>query len=100
MSKMLKLLLAGCLFLTCCATSNSNKTEGTAPANLVLVPKDIYQKSTSGIFAVVIPNVEDTFIKYEKDLPYDKLPFHMRNDKFRDIGTAFLIGNNKFVSAA
>ena len=51
------------------------------------------------MFEVTVPKLEDTNIKYERALPFDRLPFAMRNDKYISIGTAFRIGPRRFVSA-
>ncbi len=53
-----------------------------------------------GIFEVVYPKAEDSFVVYEKPLPVEKLPFKDRTDKYVSIGTAFYIGKGDFVSAA
>ena len=39
-------------------------------------------------------------LTYEKPLPLELLPFQERNDKYYSIGTAFAIGNNRYVTAA
>tara|TARA_R110002072_G_scaffold64203_2_gene159285 strand:- start:131737 stop:133704 length:1968 start_codon:yes stop_codon:yes gene_type:complete len=54
----------------------------------------------SGIVEIVVPKRESDFITYERKLPFDKLSFKERNDKFHSIGTAFFIDNKKLISAA
>jgi serine protease Do len=39
-------------------------------------------------------------ITYERELPLDLIPYQQRVDKYRSIGTAFAIGENRFVTAA
>jgi serine protease Do len=51
-------------------------------------------------FEVVIPKPDDKGIRYEKPLPYDLLPYAIRNDKYISIGTAFAIGTDTFISAS
>jgi len=58
------------------------------------------QALRQGIFEVVIPKVFQDATEYEKPLPWDRLAFKDRNDKYQSIGTAFLIGPGTFVSAA
>ena len=50
-------------------------------------------------FEVVIPKpVKDT-LTYEKPLPFDQLPYQQRTDKYYSVGTAFTIGENRYVTA-
>ncbi|MGZ3691917.1 MAG: hypothetical protein ACXVAX_10455, partial [Pseudobdellovibrio sp.] len=88
--------------LAACSTndSKSESKEAVKAGGELGVPKEIYKKTSSAIFEVVVDKVEDPFIKYEKPLPVDKLPFQLRNEKFLSIGTAFAVGPNRFVSAA
>lgn len=51
-------------------------------------------------FEVVVPKPETDLLSYEKKLPLDLIPFAIRNDKYYSVGTAFAIGNERFVSAA
>lgn len=60
----------------------------------------IVNKLGRAVFEVVTPKIEDVGITYEKPLPWDKLPFKERNDKYQSIGTAFTISKGRFVSAA
>ncbi len=46
------------------------------------------------------PNEEESGITYEKPLPWDLLPYYIRNDDYYSIGTAFAVGPNTFISAA
>jgi serine protease Do len=60
----------------------------------------ILPKVQAATFEVVAAKpVEDNLI-YVKPLPLDLLPFQERNDKYFSIGTAFSIGNNRYVTAA
>jgi hypothetical protein len=55
---------------------------------------------SASTFEVVIPKPVDRGITYEKELPYDLLPYSIRNDKYLSIGTAFAIGKDTFISAS
>ncbi|WP_199096335.1 serine protease [Dyella sp. ASV21] len=50
-------------------------------------------------FEVVIPKPVNDPLTYEKPLPLDQLPFQMRNDKYYSVGTAFAVGDNRYVTA-
>jgi len=52
-----------------------------------------------GIFEVVTLKLEDNTV-YKEDFPFELIPFHLRKDKYHSVGTAFLIDDNTFVSAA
>jgi serine protease Do len=65
-----------------------------------LSESDLMQYVDTGIFEVVFPKVEDSFVTYEKALPVEKLPFKDRNDKYVSIGTAFFIEGGVFASAS
>lgn len=51
-------------------------------------------------FEVVAAKPADEAIEYEKPLPMDQIPFQQRNDKYHSIGTAFYIGDGRYVTAA
>ncbi|MFC3716944.1 serine protease [Luteimonas soli] len=51
-------------------------------------------------FEVVAAKPVDDPLTYEKPLPLDLLPFQQRNDKYYSIGTAFSIGDGRYVTAA
>jgi hypothetical protein len=53
----------------------------------------------TGIFEVVALKLEDKAV-YKEEFPHKLIPFHLRNDKYHSLGTAFLIKDNTFVSAA
>ncbi|RDV27470.1 serine protease [Alteromonas aestuariivivens] len=60
---------------------------------------DQIKQYKKGIFEIVTLKLEDT-TEYKDDFPFDLIPFHIRNDKYYSVGTAFLIGEDTFVSAA
>jgi hypothetical protein len=57
------------------------------------------KKLKNGIFEVVSMKLVDNAI-YKEEFPHDLIPFHIRKDKQHSLGTAFLIKENTFVSAA
>ncbi len=57
------------------------------------------KKFKNGIFEVVSMKLVDNAI-YKDEFPHDLIPFHIRKDKQHSLGTAFLIKENTFVSAA
>lgn len=68
-------------------------------AQSILSPK-VVENLTNAVYEVVVDKFEDGNIVYEKELPLDRIPFSIRNDKFTSIGTAFLMEDGKFYSAA
>lgn len=56
-------------------------------------------KIDAATFEVVIPRAVDDPLTYEKPLPLDLLPYQERTDKYFSVGTAFAIGNNRYVTA-
>jgi V8-like Glu-specific endopeptidase len=57
------------------------------------------KKLKNGIFEVVSLKLADNAV-YKEEFPHDLIPFHIRKDKYHSLGTAFLIKENTFVSAA
>ncbi len=51
-------------------------------------------------FEIVMKKPEADSLSYERELPLDLLPFKERNEKYLSIGSAFAIGDNRFVTAA
>ncbi len=82
-------LLIITLLLVSCNNSEKNK-----------LSKDVITDLQYSVYEVVVPKIEDPNIKYEKELPFDTLPFQERSDKFHSIGTAFFISEKEVASAA
>ena len=55
---------------------------------------------SESVYEILISKPKNDRLKYESNLPYEKLPFSYRNDSYFSIGTAFAISKNRFVSAA
>jgi TonB family protein len=51
-------------------------------------------------FEVVLKKPEKDPLSYEKPLPLELLPFSERTDAYNSVGTAFALGNNRYVTAA
>ncbi len=64
------------------------------------LPSDVFQKVSNSVFEVVVPRPGDDTLEYEKPLPLDRLPYTERTDKYMSIGTAFLLDDGLFYSAA
>ncbi|GLQ96934.1 S1 family peptidase [Dyella mobilis] len=56
-------------------------------------------KINAATFEVVIPRATDDPLSYEKPLPLDLLPYQERTDKYFSVGTAFALGNNRYITA-
>ncbi len=57
-------------------------------------------KVNKSVFEVIVDKKDSSNIKYEKELPLDRIPFAIRNDKYTPIGTAFLLEDGSFWTAA
>lgn len=60
----------------------------------------VLPKIQAATFEVVAAKPISDPLTYEKPLPLELLPYQERNDKYHSIGTAFAIGNNRYVTAA
>jgi serine protease Do len=61
---------------------------------------EVLARLRDATFEVVLEKPKTDSLSYEKELPFDLLPFRMRNDKYQSIGTAFALEGGNFVSAA
>lgn len=71
-----------------------------APAAAATLDPERLPAIQAATFEVVSAKPVDDPLEYEKPLPYEQLPFQQRNDKYHSIGTAFSIGNGRYVTAA
>ncbi|GGY30261.1 serine protease [Rhodanobacter panaciterrae] len=60
----------------------------------------VLPKIQAATFEVVAAKPVNDPLTYEKPLPLELLPYQERNDKYYSIGTAFALGNNRYVTAA
>ena len=84
------LLLLLLLFASC---------QETGPPGIHL-PKETIKKIYPAIVEVIVPKQEDDNIVYADKLPFEKQDFHIRNDKYHPLGTAFFISSKRLASAA
>jgi len=78
--------------IACLAWTGTAAAASLAPERLPAI-----QAAT---FEVVAAKPVDDPLSYEKPLPLELLPFQERNDKYYSIGTAFAIGNGRYVTAS
>jgi serine protease Do len=68
-------------------------------AHAASIDAAVLPKIQAATFEVVAAKPLNDPLTYEKPLPLELLPFQERNDKYFSIGTAFAIGNNRYVTA-
>ena len=71
-----------------------------APGHAASLDPAVLPKIQAATFEVVAAKPVNDPLTYEKPLPLELLPFQERNDKYYSIGTAFALGNNRYVTAA
>ena len=69
------------------------------PAQAGELPVEMLQLVNDATFEVVVLKSKDDPLSYEKELPMHLLPYRQRTDKYLSIGSAFAIGDGKFISA-
>ncbi|BDU51546.1 S1 family peptidase [Haliovirga abyssi] len=95
---MKKIAVALILLFTVIGCSSTKIKENSNQKTLIL-DKKIISKINKSVYEVLVKKVEVKGFKYEKELPVKKLSYSNRNDKYYSIGTAFAIGENKFMTA-
>jgi hypothetical protein len=85
----------------CCAAFSLLLLCGDAAAgnNIEFLDKALIQELNHGIYEVVTPKQEDDKITYAEKLPFDKLDYVERNEKYHSIGTAFFIDEKELMTA-
>lgn len=71
-----------------------------ATAHAASLDPAVLPKIQAATFEVVAAKPVNDPLTYEKPLPLELLPYQERNDKYFSIGTAFALGNNRYVTAA
>jgi len=71
-----------------------------ATAQAASLDPAVLPKIQAATFEVVAAKPVNDPLTYEKPLPLELLPYQERNDKYYSIGTAFALGNNRYVTAA
>jgi TonB family protein len=64
------------------------------------VTPDLQKQIRASTFEVVLKKPGEGSVVYEKPLPLELLPYVERTDLYRSIGTAFALGDNRYVTAA
>lgn len=83
-----RILISVCLFLTVFIHSAD------------IISPNLAKKINENVFELVIKKEEFEKYRYEKELPFDLLPYSRRNDNFIPLGSCFLLADNKFITAA
>lgn len=73
---------------------------GLALANQELLSSEQIETIKQATYEVVVKKIGEGSVEYEKPLPMELLPYHIRNDDYWSIGTAFAIGPETIVTAA
>ncbi len=68
--------------------------------NIEFLDKEIITSLRSSVVEVVVPKIESPKIQYARELPFEKLSFKERNEKYFSIGTAFFINDRELLTAA
>jgi len=71
-----------------------------ADNNIKFLDKHVIKSLRFSVFEIVVPKIESKKIKYERELPFHKLSFKERNEKYFSIGTAFFINDKELMTAA
>jgi serine protease Do len=72
----------------------------TSPAQSEDLRVEVLERLRKATFEVVLEKPKTDSLSYEKELPFDLVPFRVRNDKYQSIGTAFALQGGQFVSAS
>ncbi|MDU9047613.1 MAG: serine protease [Candidatus Electrothrix sp. Rat3] len=85
----------------CCTTLSVLLLCGEAFAvnNIEFLDKELIQDLDHGIYEIVTPKQEDEKISYARKLPFEKLDYVQRNEKYHSIGTAFFINEKELMTA-
>ncbi|GJL56927.1 MAG: serine protease [Nitrospirales bacterium] len=71
-----------------------------ADNNMTFLDKKIIKNLRFSVYEVVVPKVEIPNIQYARDLPFHKLSYKEREEKYFSIGTAFFINDKELMTAA
>ncbi|PWK81544.1 S1 family peptidase [Fulvimonas soli] len=73
---------------------------GPAHAAAAVLDPAVLPQVQAATFEVVVPKPASDPLSYEKPLPLELLPYQFRTDKYFSIGTAFALGDDRYVTAA
>ena len=62
--------------------------------------KKVIKSLKFSVYEIVVPKIESTKIQYARELPFHKLSFKEREEKYFSIGTAFFINDKELMTAA
>ena len=90
------------LLTACCLLFSGVLFTGAAWSdnNIEFLDKELIKNLNFGVYEVVTPKLESDKIEYARKLPFDKLDFVERNEKYYSIGTAFFINEQELMTAA
>ncbi|WP_447971458.1 S1 family peptidase [Nitrospira sp. M1] len=71
-----------------------------ADNNMTFLDKKIIKNLRFSVYEVVVPKIESPKIQYARDLPFHKLRYKEREEKYFSIGTAFFINDKELMTAA
>ncbi|GMR00975.1 MAG: serine protease [Gammaproteobacteria bacterium] len=71
-----------------------------ADNNIKFLDKKIINKLTTSVYEIVVSKIESSKIEYARELPFNRLSFKERNERYHSIGTAFFINDKELMSAA
>jgi len=92
MAVLMKWPLAGAIVLALAPTV-------VATASAATLDPTLLPRVRAATFEVVAAKADESKVVYEKSLPLDEIPFQERTDKYQSLGTAFAIGDGRFVTA-
>jgi serine protease Do len=72
----------------------------TCTLQAATLDSSVMAKVQAATFELVAAKPTTDPLTYEKPLPLDQLPYAQRNDKYTSLATAFVIGHNRYVTAA
>ncbi len=78
------------------APPDQEKAKGDAITELSAAMK---RRIKDSCFEVVVLKPEKDSLTYEKELPWEQVPFAVRNDKYISIGTAFSVSGTELLTA-
>ncbi|MCW5203038.1 trypsin-like peptidase domain-containing protein, partial [Desulfobulbus sp. US4] len=67
--------------------------------NIEFLGKELIRDLNHGIYEVVTPKLEDDKVIYARKLPFEKLDYVERVEKYHSIGTAFFINEKELMTA-
>lgn len=79
-----------CVFLLLC----------TYALHAQVLSQNSLQKLQDSVFEVVTKKVTEDNARYERELPWERLPYSVRTDNYNPVGTAFLMSDGYFYTAA